>query len=41
MDVMVYPGLVGAVCAENQAIIDILKTFADEHTYMDIFTTYN
>jgi len=41
MGVMVYPGLVGAVCSKNQAIIDILKTFTDEDTYMDVFYTYN
>ena len=41
MDAMVYPGLVGAVCSKNQAIIDILKTYTDEGTYMDIISRYN
>ena len=41
MEVMAYPAMVGAVCSENQAIIDILKTFIDEDSYMDIVSTYN
>ena len=40
MEVMAYAGLVGAVCSENQAIVDILKTFIDEDSYMDIISTY-
>ena len=41
MEVMAYPGLVGAVCSGNEAIVDILKTFVDEDAYMDIVSTYN
>jgi hypothetical protein len=41
MEVMAYPALVGAVCSGNEAIVDILKTFVDEETYMDIVSTYN
>jgi hypothetical protein len=41
MEVMAYPGLVGAVCSGNEAIVDILKTFVDEDAYIDIVSTYN
>ena len=41
MEAMAYPGMVGAVCSGNQAIIDILKTFMDEDLFMDIVSTYN
>jgi hypothetical protein len=38
---MAYPAMVGAVCRKNQAIIDILKTFLDDDSYMDIVYTFN
>ena len=41
MSVMAYPAMVGAVCRRNEAIIDILKTFMDEDSYMDIVSRYN
>jgi hypothetical protein len=41
MDAMVYPGLVGAVYSKNQAIIDILTTYTDDDTYMDVVSKYN
>jgi len=41
MDAMTYPGLVGAVCSGNQPIIDILKTYIDEDSFMDIISTFS
>ena len=41
MEVMAYPGMVGSVCSGNEAIVDILKTFIDEESYLDIVSTYN
>ena len=41
MEVMAYPGLVGAVCNGNEAIIDILKPFTDEDTFSDIVSTFS
>ena len=40
MEVMAYAGLVGAVCARNQPIIDILKTYIDEASVDDIISTF-
>jgi len=40
MEVMAYPGLVGAVCVGNEATIDILKPFTDEDTFSDIVSTF-
>ena len=40
MEVMAYAGLVGAVCARNQPIIDILKTYIDEASVDYIISTF-
>ena len=41
MELMAYPGLVGAICSGNDDIIDTLKMFIDEDTFNDIISTYS